>query len=156
MKSFLLNSQYKPIVRWSMVPNNCFYEGKIPDNHYLAVAPGKYIVLDVDNKSSDKSGFNNIPDNILKELEQTFNYKTKSGKGRHYWIFYTGNKTLLNTSTKYFLDLRVGEKPGNAGGYVLYHHNIDIRQCVHLIKPSSEQLNTFLESLFMGVQYGKT
>lgn len=40
-------------------------------------------------------------------------------------------------------DLRVSEK-----GYVKYHHNKDIRECVHLIKESSEELNEWLEKLF--------
>lgn len=152
MKSFLLDNNYKPTVKWGMVPENCYYEGIIPKNFYLAVAPGKYIVLDVDNKSEDKNGFNFIPANILTELENTFNYKTKSGKGRHYWLLYNGDKTLKNTSTKYFLDLRVGSKPGNSGGYVLYHHLVDIRECEHLIKETSPKLNTWLEKLFTGIK----
>ena len=135
-----------------MVPENCFYEGIIPEGFYLAVSPGKYIVLDVDNKSEEKNGFNNIPANILTELENTFNYKTKSGKGRHYWLLYSGNKILMNTSTKYFLDLRIGPKPNNNGGYVLYHHSVDIRQCTHLIKETSPELNTWLEKLFTGIK----
>ncbi len=153
MKSFLLNNQYKPTVKWSLVPENCFYEGEVPTGFFKAVCPGKYIVLDVDNKSPEKSGFNYIPISILAELENTFNYKTKSGNGRHYWILYLGDKTLMNTSTKYFLDLRVGQKLNNAGGYVLYHHSVDIRQCTHLIKESSNELNIWLEKLFQGVKY---
>ena len=120
----------------------------MPDRFFKAVSPGKYIVLDVDNKSPNKSGFNHIPNNILNELEESFNYKTKSGNGRHYWLLYLGNKVLKNTSTPYFLDLRVGQRKDNSGGYVLYHHNVDIRDCVHLIKESSNDLNTFLEGLF--------
>lgn len=80
---------------------------------------------------------------ILGELEQTFNYHTSNGKGKHYWIRYSGNKTLLNRATKWGLDCRVSEK-----GYVKYHHNVDIRECLHLIKESSPDLNNFLEQLF--------
>lgn len=153
MKSFLLHKN-KPIVKWSLVPDNTFYEGKVPDGYALAVCPSENIViLDIDVKNN-KNGYSFIPEYIKHELRKSFYYDTKSG-GRHVWIEYTGNQTLMNTSTKYGLDLRIGAKPGNAGGYVLYHHNVDIRQCVHLIKPSSEQLNAWLESLFMGVQYGK-
>ncbi len=150
MKSFLLKDN-KPIVKWSMVPNNTFFEGAIPKGYALAVAPSEnYIVLDVDNKNG-KCGFDFIPFNIMDELYDTLNYNTKSG-GAHYWIKYTGNKILLNTSTKYGLDLRIGAKPGNAGGYVKWHHNVDIRQCIHLINESSSELNIWLESLFQGVK----
>lgn len=156
MKSFLLNLKTNtPIIKWSMLKNGIFYEGKVPDGYALAVCPSENIViLDVDNKNN-KNGFLNIPADIFNELIETFYYSTKSG-GAHFWIDYTGNEILLNTSTKYGLDLRIGAKPGNSGGYVKYWHNVDIRQCVHLIKPSSEQLNAWLEGLFMGVQYGKT
>lgn len=150
MKSFLLNKDNKPIVKWSLVSDNIFFEGVIPEGYTLAVAPSdNYIVLDVDNKNS-KNGFLNIPDKHFLELEKTFNYYTKSG-GKHYWVKYTGNKVLLNTSTKWALDLRVGAKPSNAGGYVRYYHHADIRHCIHLIKESSNELNIWLESLFQGV-----
>lgn len=153
MKSFLLKNN-KPIIRWGLLKDNTFYEGKVPEGYALAVCPSENIViLDIDVKNN-KNGYSFIPEYIKHELRKSFYYDTKSG-GRHVWIEYTGNKILLNTSTKYGLDLRIGAKPGNAGGYVKYNHNVDIRQCVHLIKPSSEQLNAWLESLFMGVQYGK-
>jgi len=133
-----------------MVPDNTFFEGVIPEGYALAVAPSdNYIVLDVDNKNN-KNGFEYISNNIWDELKQSFLYNTKSG-GAHIWIDYTGNKVLMNTSTKYGLDLRIGAKGTNAGGYVKYHHNIDIRHCIHLIKTSSLELNTWLESLFCGV-----
>ncbi len=153
MKSFLLNSSNKPTILWSQLEDGIFFEGDVPENYSLAVCPGKYIVLDVDNKSKENNGFNHIPISILGELENTFNYKTKSGNGRHYWLLYLGNKTLMNTSTKYFLDLRVGSKGSNNGGYVKYHHNVDIRQCIHLIKETSLELNLWLEKLFCGVKY---
>ena len=163
MKSFLLKNG-TPIVKWGLIPNNTFYIGEIPEGYALAVCPSENIViLDVDEKNG-KSGHKHIPKyskfkkfifklfkiqktDILNELKNTFNYKTKSG-GSHYWVKYTGNKILLNTSTKYGLDLRIGAKPGNCGGYVKYHHNVDIRECVHLIKESSNELNLFLEKLF--------
>lgn len=152
MKSFLLKDN-KPILKWSLVPNNCFFEGAIPEGYALAVAPSEnYIVLDVDEKNG-KSGHSNIPLVIFDELLGSFNYRTKSG-GAHYWIKYTGNKVLMNTSTKYGLDLRIGAKPGNAGGYVKWHHNVDIRQCIHLINETSSELNTWLEELFCGVKHG--
>jgi len=147
MKSFLLNKYNKPICKWGMLPDNVFFEGEVPESYYLAVAPSdNIIILDVDCKN-DKNGYENIPHLIQIELNETFNYKTKSG-GAHYWIKYTGRKTLKNTSTEYGLDLRVGAKGSNAGGYVKYHHNVDIRECVDLIKPSSKSLNEWLKSLF--------
>ena len=148
MKSFLLNSKTNtPIIKWSMLPNNTFYEGSIPEGFSLAVCPSENIViLDVDVKNN-KNGYNYIPELIQLELYGTFNYKTKSG-GAHFWINYTGDKLLKNSSTEYGLDLRIGSKGSNSGGYVKYHHNIDIRDCIHLIKPSSKKLNEFLEKLF--------
>jgi hypothetical protein len=149
MKSFLLKDN-KPIIKWGLVPNETYFEGEVPEGFALAVSPSENIViLDVDNKNG-KNGFNHIPVSIRSELENTFHYDTKSG-GAHFWVRYTGNKTLLNTSTKYGLDLRIGAKPGNAGGYVKYHHNVDIRKCKDLIKESSIGLNKWLESLFLGV-----
>lgn len=152
MKSFLLsNKTNTPICKWGMIENNTFFLGDVPEGYSLAVAPSENIViLDVDNKNG-KCGFNHIPSNIYFELRETFNYQTKSG-GAHFWLKYTGNKVLLNTSTKYGLDLRVGAKPGNAGGYVKYHHTVDIRQCTHLINNTSPKLNTWLESLFQGIK----
>lgn len=146
MKSFLLKNN-KPIVPWGSLPDNVFFEGVVPEGYSLAVCPsGNIVILDVDNKNG-KCGFNHIPSDIYFEIRETFNYETKS-KGAHYWIEYTGGKTLKNTSTEYGLDLRIGAKKGNCGGYVKYHHSVDIRECVHLIKPSSENLNRWLEELF--------
>jgi hypothetical protein len=153
MKSFLLKDN-KPTIKFSLLPEEIYFEGEVPVGYALAVCPtGNYIILDVDNKNG-KNGFENIPEDIFNILSNTFNYKTKSG-GAHYWLKYTGNKTLLNTSTKYGLDLRVGARHGNAGGYVKYHHNVDIRQCIHLIKETSNELNQWLENLFLGVNYEK-
>jgi hypothetical protein len=153
MKSFLLKDN-KPIVKWSMIPDNIFFEGTVPEGYALAVAPSdNYIILDVDEKNG-KSGHSHIPIHIFEELLKTFNYHTKSG-GSHYWINYTGDKTLLNKATKYGLDLRVA-KGSYAMGYVKYPHNVDIRQCIQLIKESSSELNVWLESLFQGVKVDRT
>lgn len=153
MKSFLLKNN-TPTIKWSLIPNNTFFEGNIPEGYTLAVCPSENIViLDIDVKN-DKNGFEFIPLKILSELEETFHYSTKSG-GAHYWIKYTSDKPLKNCSTKYGLDLRIGknENTNNNGGYVKYVHTEDIRNCVHLIKESSIELNKFLESLFLGVNY---
>lgn len=142
MKSFLLKSG-SPIVKWGSLPQGTFFEGTLPEGYALAISPSKGIViLDVDVKNI-KNGFDHIPKDILEELDTTFNYHTSNGKGKHYWIKYTGNKTLLNRATSMGLDLRISEK-----GYVKYHHNIDIRKCIHLIKESSPNLTTWIEKLF--------
>ena len=146
MKSFLLNKENTPVCKWGMLPDGIFYEGNIPEGYALAVCPSDNIViLDVDNKN-EKNGFIHIPIKILDEIALTFHYPTKSG-GEHYFITYTGAKILKNTSTEWGLDLRVGAKGSNAGGYVKWHYNKDIRECVHLIKESSEKLNEWLEKL---------
>lgn len=146
MKSFLLKNNI-PVISWGSLPNETFFEGDVPEGYSLAVCPSENIViLDVDNKNG-KCGWENIPHLIRIELDATFNYFTKSG-GAHFWIKYTGNKTLKNTSTKYGLDLRIGAKKNNAGGYVKYHHDIDIRKQTHLIREASLQMNLFLEKLF--------
>ncbi len=146
MKSFLLKNN-KPILPWGSLPQGSFFEGDVPEGYALAVCPSEnIIILDVDLKG-DKDGYAHIPHLIKMELDKSFNYKTKSG-GAHYWISYTGNKDLVNRATSLGLDLRIGAKKDNAGGYVKYHHNVDIRKCVHLIKNSSEHLNTWIEKLF--------
>jgi hypothetical protein len=150
MKSFLLKNN-TPIIKWSLIPNETYFEGVVPDGYDLAVCPSDSIViLDVDVKN-EKNGYQFIPGFIMDEIQLTFNYNTKSG-GAHYWIKYTGDKVLMNTSTKYGLDLRIGAKDNNAGGYVKYNYTIDIRHCKHLIKDSSNDLNLWLESLFCGVK----
>ena len=149
MKSFPLKNN-SPILKWSLVPDNTFFEGILPEGFDLAVCPsGNIVIIDVDVKNN-KNGYEYIPKNILKELNNKFYYDTKSG-GRHYWIEYTGDKILMNKATKYGLDLRIGAKPGNAGGYVKYHHTVDIRKCIHLIKFSSNELNLWLEKLFSNI-----
>lgn len=146
MKSFLLKSN-TPVIKWSLLPDNTFYEGTIPEGYDLALCPSdNYVILDVDVKNG-KDGFAFIPMLALKELNETFNYFTRSG-GRHYFIEYTGDKTLMNRATEYGLDLRVGRRGNNAGGYVKYVHTEDIRDCIPRIQKSSPNLNEFLEKLF--------
>lgn len=134
-----------------MIPNGTFYKGKIPEGNYdLAVCPTneKQVILDVDVKNG-KNGFLHIPMNILDELALTFHYSTKSG-GEHYFLNYTGDKLLKNTSTSLGLDLRIGAniKTKNAGGYVKYNGNIPVEEIEPLIKTTSKELNNFLENLF--------
>lgn len=146
MKSFLLKNN-SPIIKWGNLPDNTFFEGPVPEGYDLAVCPSDNIViLDVDVKNG-KNGFNHIPAVPWYRIINTFNYRTKSG-GAHYYIKYTGNKALINRATQYGLDLRIGAKDGNAGGYVKYNNSVDIRQCLHLIQESDEFLNKWLEELF--------
>jgi hypothetical protein len=155
MKSFLLKSN-KPTVLWSLVPDNCFYVGKLPGEDYsLAISPGNsnIVIVDCDVKNN-KNGYDFIPSNILDELKNSFWYNTKSG-GAHFFVKYSGNKILKNCSTQLGLDLRRGSVKGNAGGYVKYNGIIPVNEIESLIKESSQQLNEFLESLFLGVNYEK-
>lgn len=149
MKSFLLRNG-SPTVKWGSIPSNYYYEGNIPEGYDLAVAPtDNYIIVDVDKKN-DKNGFENIPMVISVLLGETYHYNTKSG-GAHFWLNYTGDKILKNTSTKYGIDLRISAKDGNCGGYVKYHpakDNEDIRNHVDEIKKSSIEMNKWLEELF--------
>lgn len=150
MKSFLLNSQNTPIIRWSLLENGIFYQGEIPKGFGLAICPTneRQVILDVDVKNG-KNGFNYIPSVVLAELELTFNYSTKSG-GHHYFLNYSGSKLLMNTSTSKGLDLRIGanKKTKNAGGYCKYNGNIPVEQIEPLIKKTSPRMNLFLEKLF--------
>lgn len=152
MKSFLLYKN-SPTVKWSLVPDNCFYIGELPEGYDLAISPGdsNIVILDCDKKNN-KDGYKFIPSNILQELEESFWYFTKSG-GAHFFVKYCGNKILKNCSTQFGLDLRRGSVPGNAGGYVKYNGTTPVNEIESLIKSSSEQLNEFLESLFLGVNY---
>ena len=149
MKSFLLHNG-TPSLKWGMIPPNYFFEGTVPEGYDLAVSPtDNYIVVDVDNKNG-KNGYEHIPQEIFNELLLTYFYSTKSG-GAHYWLNYTGDKILKNTSTKYGIDLRISAKDGNCGGYVKYHpakNNEDIRNHVNKIKESSTEMNKWLEKLF--------
>jgi hypothetical protein len=149
MKSFLLKSGH-PIIKFSLLPDNTFYEGTIPEGYALAICPTneKQIILDVDNKNG-KCGFDHIPFNINVELGRSFNYYTKSG-GAHYFLNYTGDKLLKNCATEFGLDLRIGANKAtkNAGGYVRYNGSIPVKEIEPLIKLTSPELNIWLEKLF--------
>jgi hypothetical protein len=149
MKTFLLKSGH-PTIKFSLLPDNTFYEGIIPEGFDLAICPTneKQIILDVDLKNG-KDGYSNIPMLIMLELQDTFNYKTKSG-GAHYYLNYTGNKLLKNCATELGLDLRIGANKAtkNAGGYVKYNGSIPVKEIELLIKQTSPNLNLWLEKLF--------
>ena len=149
MKSFLLRNG-TPTCKWGSIPSGYYFEGEIPEGYNLAVSPtDEYIVVDVDCKNG-KDGFENIPMVILVELNESYHYNTKSG-GAHYWLKYTGTGLLKNTSTKYGIDLRIGAKDGNCGGYVKYWPALkgyDIRNHIEEIKGTSLIMNEWLEKLF--------
>jgi hypothetical protein len=140
MKSFLLKDK-TPIVKWGLLPNETYYEGKIPEGYQLAVTPSEGIVIiDVD-RHGDKDGFENIPWEIQKELSYTFSYMTKNN-GKHFWIKYSGDKPLGNKTSGLSIDLRTHK------GYVVYYPDNDIREQLHLVEESSLELNRWLEKLF--------
>lgn len=140
MRSFLVRNK-TPIIKWGSIPNGIMFKGNIPDNFDLAIVPGpEYIILDVD-KHDGKNGFDSIPQNILDELNLTFNYKTKNN-GRHYWLKYTGNVNLPNKSSGKGIDLRTDK------GYVVFYPRDDIKKYEYLIKETSLELNKWLEETF--------
>ena len=140
MKSFLCKGK-KPIIKWGMLPDNIFYKGEIPEGYSLAISPSKgYIIIDVD-KHGKQNGFSNIPSNIIFELKDTLNYKTKND-GRHFWIKYTGNIDLPNKSSSLGIDLRTHK------GYVVWYLSEDIQDRIQDIKESSPILNEWLEITF--------
>lgn len=126
-----------------MLPDNVFYEGTVPEGYSLAVSPSEnYIIVDVDvDLKNNKDGFLNIPSSLKTELDSTFNYITKRG-GRHYWFKYTGNKPLGNKTSPYSIDLRTNK------GYVVWYPKENVRDCLHLVNETSEELNKWLEKLF--------
>jgi len=149
MRSFLLKNG-TPICPWGSIKENTLYKGRIPDGYDLAVTPSPgYIIVDVDNKNG-KNGSKNIPVELQKEFDETFSYPTKNG-GFHYWFKYTGKETLPNTTSKLSIDLRVGPREGNAGGYVKWHprHELDVRDYVDKMNPTSDKLNEWLENIFI-------
>ena len=172
MRSFLVNinknSPYykKPLCPWGSLAPNTYYEGLVPQGYALAINPSENIIIidvDVDDEKG-KFGFDNIPGypyldrtppkhikyNIFFELEQTYHYNTKRG-GCHYWCKYTGDKVLMNKASKYNIDLRIGHKESNNGGYAIYYpanQGDDIRNHLHEIKDTSIELNKWLEELF--------
>lgn len=140
MKSFLLKEK-TPIVKWSLVPDNIFFEGQVPDGYQLAISPSKnYIILDVD-RHGKIDGFDNIPLCIRMELGRTLNYVTKNN-GKHYWLKYTGNKFLRNKASGLGVDLRTNK------GYVVWYLENDVRSHLHEINETSNKLNEFLELHF--------
>lgn len=140
MKSFLTKGKV-PIIKWGMLPDETYFEGKIPEGYSLTVSPsGNYIIIDVDVHDKG-SGFDNIPSELLSELESTLNYSTKHN-GRHYWFKYTGNKHLANKTSGKHIDLRTNK------GYVVWYPEYDIRDVLHNIKETSIPLNKWLEELF--------
>ena len=141
MKSFLCKGK-RPIIRWSLLPDETYFEGKLPEGYSLAVMPsGNYIVIDVD-RHGDINGFDSLPTKHMIELESTLCYDTKNN-GKHYWFKYTGTKPLGNKGSGVGIDLRVGNK-----GYVIWYPEKDIRECMDEIMPTSEELNEWLEKLF--------
>ena len=140
MKSFLLNGK-RPIIRWGNLPDNTFFEGKVPEGYSLAVTPSEgYVVIDVDRHGSE-DGFKNIPWNIKQELDKSLHYNTKN-KGAHYWLKYTGNKPLGNKTSGLSIDLRTHK------GYVVWYPQQDVRYCISAVKESSKTMNRWLEELF--------
>jgi hypothetical protein len=141
MRTFLVKNK-KPIVKWGGFPQNTFFYGEIPDNCSLGVSPSKgYVVIDVDRHGT-KNGFDHVPDYILKELEQSFNYPTKNN-GHHYWVKYTGDRVLGNKTSNLGIDLRT-EK-----GYVVwYPKTITPQEAMKKVKESSVALNFWLMDLF--------
>jgi hypothetical protein len=151
MKSFLLKNNL-PVIKFSMLPDNIFYEGVLPGEEYsLAVCPTneKMVIVDVDCKPGKVNGYTNIPENIFSEFKKSFHYHTKSG-GMHIFLNYTGQKVLKNCATKFGIDLRIGrnKETGNAGGYVKWNSNLHPKDCIPFIKETSEEENKFLENLF--------
>jgi|688.fasta_scaffold719109_1 hypothetical protein len=151
MRTFL-SREKKPICNWGSLNLNSYFEGIIPEGYKLCINPSPgYIVIDVDfDIKKDKNGYRNVPFYFTKELANTYHYVTPRG-GMHYWFKYTGNKTLMNSTSKLDIDLRIGPKNGNNGGYVVYYlanNGDDIRNHLHEIKETSPKLNNWLELLF--------
>ena len=141
MKSFLLIKK-RPIIKWSMLPDETYFEGTVPEGFSLAVVPSEgYVVIDVD-RHGNIDGFDNIPDDLLFEIKNTLTYKTKNN-GLHAWFKYTGTKSLANKTSGLGIDLRVGQK-----GYVVWYPKEDVRDCIHGVNRTSKELNNWLEKLF--------
>lgn len=141
MKSFLVKDK-KPTIKWGMLPDEIYFENEVPLNYKIAVCPNEpYVILDID-RHNDIDGLKNIPQKIKEELFNThFYYQTKNN-GYHVWLKYTGNKILLNRTSKLGIDLRTHN------GYVIWYLDKDIRSYIHLVKDTSENLNLWLEKLF--------
>lgn len=140
MKSFLLRGKI-PTLKWGNVPINCFFEGKVPDGYSLAICPSDpYVILDID-RHGDVDGFDNIPEEIKKELEKHFSYATKNN-GKHVWLKYSGEIKLANKASGLGIDLRTSH------GYVKWYLDGDIRDYIDQVKETSSTLNEWLEKLF--------
>jgi len=140
MKSFLVKNKV-PIIKWTLIPDEIFYEGEAPLGYSIAVCPSKgTVIIDVDRHGTI-DGFDNIPGHLVRELTGTLNYPTKNN-GRHYWFNYTGNIPLANKHSKYGIDLRTHK------GYVVYYKEGDIRDHKDQIKETSPELNKWIEELF--------
>jgi hypothetical protein len=152
MRSFLLKNN-KPIISWGSLPDGTLFKGEIPEGYDLAVNPHQpYIIVDVDRH--DKDGFLNIPEHLKSELESTLNYPTKNN-GRHYWFYYTGDKTLINKASNLGIDLRIGNEKYSEtkwvnGGYVKWHprNEYRIEDVLWQAKETSLKMNKWLEELF--------
>lgn len=145
MRTFI-SKEKKPICNWGSLSQNSYFEGPIPESYKLCINPSPgYIVIDVDlDIEKNKNGYKNIPFYFTEELANTYFYSTPRG-GSHYWLKYTGDKTLMNSTSKLDIDLRTDK------GYVCYYpanNGDDIRNNLHRIKESSLELNLWLESLF--------
>lgn len=140
MKSFLLREK-SPTVRWSLIPDNIFFEGEVPSGFQLAISPSEnYIILDVD-RHGEIDGFDNIPLCIRAELEKSLNYTTKNN-GKHYWLKSTSIKLLRNKASGLGFDLRTNR------GYAVWYLKGDVRSHLHEINETSTKLNNFLELHF--------
>jgi hypothetical protein len=140
MKSFLLKGK-KPIIKWGMLPENVFFRGSIPEGFSLAVSPSdNYVVVDID-MHGDINGFDNVPDNLFKEMTQTIHYNTKNS-GMHAWLKYTGAKKLANKPSGFGIDLRTDR------GYAVWYPTRDFKECIPEIKNTSLEMNVWLEELF--------
>ncbi len=148
MKSFLLKDK-KPICPWKIISDETYFEGVVPEGYGLAINPHHpYIILDID-KHGDMDGFKNIPDNIYDELiKNHLTYPTKNN-GLHVWMKYSGDKPLMNKTSGLGFDLRT------KSGYVKWYLDGDIRDYLYLIKETSIEINNFLESHFLGINYNK-
>jgi len=140
MKSFLVKGK-RPIIKWGSLPDNVFFEGKIPEGYKLAISPhDNYIIIDVDRHGA-VDGFENIPPYLKDEFSNTLNYPTKNNGG-HYWFKYTGNKPLANKASALGIDLRTNR------GYVVWYPKGDVRDHMDEINDASAELNHWLENNF--------
>ena len=63
------------------------------------------------------------------------------------WLKYSGDKPLMNKTSRLGFDLRT------KSGYVKWYLKGDIRDYMYLIKETSLEINNFLESHFLGINY---